>query len=267
MKLKKGISIAYLLLIIAFLYAPIIVLVIFSFNYQEFGTIWSGFTFRWYIALFNDRHIGEAVRNTITIGLISATTASIIGTLAAIGINNMKKGTKKIILSIGTLPVATPDIVIGVTLMLLYISFFSLIGAGSFGFGTLLISHIAFCVPYVILSVLPRFKNMNPYLYEAALDLGASPFRAFFTSILPQLMPGIFTGFLLALTMSVDDFMVSFFTTGSGVSNISLIIFNMTRRGVNPMVNALSTIMLLVVLLLLIIINLKDSTKLKLRGE
>ena len=267
MKLKNGISKAYLALIIAFLYAPILVLVIFSFNDQEFGTVWSGFTLRWYTAVFNDRHIAEAVRNTVVIGLIASTTASVFGTLAAIGINNMKKGTKKIVLSIGALPVATPDIVIGVTLMILYISFFSLIGTGNFGFGTLLISHIAFCTPYVILSILPRFKNMNPFLYEAALDLGANPFRAFFTSILPQLMPGIVTGFLLALTMSIDDFMVSFFTTGSGVSNISLLIFNMTRRGVNPMVNALSTLMFLVVLVLLILINLRDSSKLKSRGE
>ncbi|MCL1924247.1 MAG: ABC transporter permease [Defluviitaleaceae bacterium] len=267
MKLTKWLSLSYLILMISFLYAPIVILIIFSFNDQEFGTIWNGFTLRWYQAVFNDRQVADAVRNTLSIGIIAATTASIMGTLAAIGINNMRKGTKKVVLSLSSLPVATPDIVIGVSLMILYVAFFRLVGAGSFGFGTLLVSHIAFSIPYVILAVLPRFKNMNPFIYEAALDLGAVPFKAFFTAIVPQLMPGIVTGFLLAFTMSIDDFMVSFFTTGSGVSNLSLLIFSMTRRGVNPMVNALSTIMFLSVLILLFIINLRDSQKLKSRGE
>ena len=267
MKLKKMISRIYLFLMILFLYAPIFILIVFSFNDQEFGTVWNGFTLRWYTAVWNDRNVAQAVRNTLLIGIIAATIASIMGTLAAIGINNMRKGTKKIVLGISSIPVAAPDIVIGVSLMVLYTAFFSLIGTGTFGFGTLLISHIAFCIPYVILAVLPRFKNMNPHLYEAALDLGATPFKAFFTSIVPQLMPGIITGFLLAFTISIDDFMVSFFTTGAGVSNLSLLIFSMTRRGINPMVNALSTIMFLAVLILLFIINLKDSQKLKSRGE
>ncbi|MCL1935120.1 MAG: ABC transporter permease [Defluviitaleaceae bacterium] len=259
MKLKKF----YLSLILFFLYAPICVLIIYSFNANRIGNTWGGFTFHWYTQLIGDRNIMRALQNTISIGLISAGISTIIGTLAAVSINNMKKNTRKIILSVSSLPVATPDIVIGVSLMVLYVSFFRLTGGGRFGFGTLLLSHIAFSVPYVILTVLPRFKHMNGYIYEAALDLGANPVQAFIKAVVPQLIPGIVTGFLLAFTMSIDDFIVSFFTTGGGVSNLSLIIFSMARRGVNPTINALSTIMFIAVMLLLFIINLRDTRKIK----
>ena len=259
----------YLSLILIFLYAPIAVLIVFSFNANRVGTTWGGFSLHWYAEIFRDRAIINAIQNTFLIGIIASTVATILGTLAAVSINNMKKGSRKIILSISSLPVATPDIVIGVSLMILYVSFFALTGIrGRFGFTTLLLSHIAFCIPYVILTVFPRFKYMNASIYEAAMDLGASPMRAFFTAVIPQLMPGIITGFLLAFTMSIDDFMVSFFTTGSGVNNISLVVFSMARRGVNPTINALSTLMFVVVMAFLIIINLRDSKRLKgIKGE
>ena len=263
MRLKK----IYLFIILIFLYAPISVLMLFSFNtYRTMGT-WGGFTLHWYAALFQDRHIAQALYNTVTIGLLSATIAAVIGTLAAVGINNMRRGTKKIVLGLSSIPVANPDIVTGVSLLILYLSVFRLVGAGRLGYMTLLMSHIAFNIPYVILSVLPRFKYMNKHLYEAALDLGASPGYAFLKVVVPQLMPGIVTGWVLAFTLSVDDFMVSFFTTGAGVSNLSLIIFSMARTGVNPMINALSTLMFVFVMVLLFIINMGDTIKLKkLRG-
>lgn len=249
----------YLGLVLLFLYIPVAVLVVFSFNANRFGIQWGGFTLDWYRQLFNDRIIADAVRNTVVIGLLSSTFATLMGTLAAVAIHHMRKGTRKMVLTLSSLPVATPDIVIGVSLMILYLAFFGLVGAGQLGFGSLLLSHIVFCVPYVILTVLPRFKHMNPHIYEAAQDLGASPFRAFIQVVVPQLMPGIVTGFMLAFTMSIDDFMVSFFTTGSGVNNISLVVFSMARRGVNPTINALSSVMLAVVMTLLLLVHLRNK--------
>jgi len=262
---KRGIRLskAYLLTILTFLYAPIFILILFSFNASRTRGVWGGFSLHWYFALFNDRNIAQALYNTVTIGLLSATIAVIIGTLAAVGINNMRHGTKKIVLGISSIPVANPDIVTGVSLLILYMSVFRLVGAGRLGYTTLLLAHIAFNIPYVILSVLPRFKHMNGHIYEAALDLGASPCYAFLKVVVPQLMPGIITGWVLAFTLSVDDFMVSFFTTGAGVSNLSLIIFSMARTGVNPMINALSTLMFVFVMVLLAIINIRDSKKLR----
>ena len=249
----------YLGLVLLFLYIPVAVLVVFSFNANRFGIQWGGFTLDWYRQLFNDRTIADAVRNTLLIGVVASSIATVIGTLAAVTINNMRKGTRKIVLTVSSLPVATPDIVIGVSLMILYLAFFGLVGGGHFGFGTLLLSHIVFCIPYVILTVLPRFRHMNPHIYEAAQDLGASPLRAFVQTVVPQLWPGIVTGFMLAFTMSIDDFMVSFFTTGSGVNNISLVVFTMARRGVNPTINALSSVMLAVVMTLLLIVNIRNK--------
>ena len=248
----------YLSLVLLFMYIPIAVLIVFSFNANRLGNTWGGFSLHWYTELFQDRQINQALRNTISIGLISASVATIIGTLAALSIHNMRKNTRKIILTISSLPVATPDIVKGVSLMLLFVQFFTLSGSGRFGFGTLLLAHITFNIPYVVLTVLPRFRNMNHSLYEAALDLGANPIHAFLQAVIPQLMPGIITGWLLAFTMSIDDFMVSFFTTGAGVNNLSLTIFAMARRGVNPMINALSTLMFVFVMVLLLIINFRN---------
>ena len=249
----------YIGLIIVFLYAPIAVLMIFSFNESKSRANFTGFTFKWYLALFNDSNILEALYNTILIAIISAIVATVIGTLAAIGINSMRPVTKQLVMKITNLPVLNPDIVTGVSLMLLYISFFRIFGKGSLGFFTVLISHITFNIPYVILSVLPKIRQLDKNLYEAALDLGATPVRAYFKIIIPEIMPGIITGFILAFTLSLDDFVISFFTTGSGVNTISTLVYSMTKQSINPKVNALSTIMFVVVLLLLYLVNKRDT--------
>ncbi len=253
----------YLALMLLFMYAPIIVLIVFSFNSSKSRGYWGGFTFDWYYQLFNDTKIMSALYNTLLIAFLASLIATVIGTFAAIGINNFKKSTRRIVMNVTNIPVLNPDIVTGVSLMILYISVFKFLGFGSLGFTTLLISHISFCIPYVILSVLPKLRSLNKNLYEAALDLGAHPLYAFFKVILPEIMPGIVTGFILSLTLSIDDFVISFFTTGSGVSNLSVTVFSMARRGVNPKINALSTLMFIVVLILLYIINKRDSKQLQ----
>lgn len=265
-RLKK----LYLFVIFLFLYAPILVLMIFSFNKSKSRAVWGGFTLDWYSQLFKDKAIMEALYNTLLIAVISAVVATIIGTAAAIGINSLRKIPKKVVLNITNLPVLNPDIVTGVSLMILFVSFFNAIKGGRLGFSTLLLAHITFNIPYVILSVLPKLRQLDKNLYEAALDLGATPFYAFFKVILPEIMPGIVSGAILAFTLSLDDFVVSFFTTGSGVSNLSIIVYSMARRGINPKINALSTIMFTVVLLLLYLINKRDivySKKMQQKGD
>ena len=252
----------YLGLILFFLYAPIAVLIVFSFNASRSRGVWGGFTFDWYIQLFKDTRIMRALYNTLLIGVLSSLISTLIGTMAAIGINNMKRKTRKVVMNITNIPVFNPDVVIGVSLMLLYVTFFSIFRQGELGFATLLISHISFSIPYIILSVLPKLRRLNKSLYEAAVDLGAKPTYAFFKVVLPEIMPGILTGAILAFTMSIDDFLVSFFTTGPGANTLSVVIFSMARRGVNPTINALSTLMLLVVLILLYIINRRDKKQL-----
>ena len=260
MKIAKKI---YLGLLLIFMYAPIVVLIVFSFNASRSRGYWGGFTFDWYIQLFNDAKIMKALYNTLLIALLSSVFATVIGTLASIGINNMKKNTRKIVMAITNIPVLNPDIVTGVALMILFITIFRAVGIGELGFGTLLISHITFNIPFVILSVLPKLRGLDNNLYEAALDLGASPIYGFFNVVLPEVMPGIITGFMLALTLSIDDFVISFFTTGAGVSTLSVTIFAMARRGVNPKINALSTLMFIAVIALLYVINKRDSKQLQ----
>ena len=257
----------YLGLILFFLYAPILVLMVFSFNASRSRATWGGFTLDWYRALFNDPNIMAALRNTVLIAVLSALMATVIGTFAAVGINRMAPRSKRVVLAFNNLPVTTPDIVMGVSLMILFIYVIRGLGIGGLGFGTLLIAHITFNIPFVILSVMPRLRRLDGNLYEAALDLGSSPLYAFFRVILPEISPGIITGAMLAFTLSVDDFMVSFFTTGSGVSNLSIMIFSMARRGVNPRINALSTIIFIVVLALLYLINIRDQRSAKKRDE
>lgn len=240
----------YTWLIFTFLYAPILVLIVFSFNNSKSRGSWDGFTLKWYMELFHDSDILTALYNTLVIAVISSLVATIIGTAAAIAIHNMKKVEKTVVMNLTYLPVLNPDIVTGVSLMLLFI-FMKL----PLGFLSLLLAHITFNIPYVILSVLPKLKQLNKHLYEAALDLGATPSYAFRKVIIPEIMPGIITGMLLAFTLSLDDFVVSFFTTGSGVSNLSITIYSMARRGIHPSINALSTLLFLVVLLLLVVVN------------
>jgi len=254
-RLKK----AYIGLILLFLYAPIFVLMVFSFNASKSRSNWTGFTLDWYVQLFNDTQIMNALTNTVIIALLSALIATVIGTAAAIGLHAMKKGPRKVILTLNNLPVLNPDIVTGVSLMVLFIFVFNLFKGGNLGFATLLLAHISFNIPYVILSVLPKLRQLDPNLYEAALDLGAKPLPAFYKVILPEIMPGVVTGWILAFTLSIDDFIISFFTTGSGVSNLSIVIFSMARRGVNPKINALSTIIFAVVMLLLYLVNIRSA--------
>ena len=251
----------YLSLMLLFMYAPIAILIIYSFNASKSRANWTGFTLNWYIALFQDPEISKALYNTLTIALFSSGIAAVIGTAAAVGIDAMKGFQKSLVMGITNIPVVNPDIVTGVSLMILYIAVFRFFPGLKLGYGTLLLSHVAFNTSYIILSVLPKLRQMDKNLYEAALDLGATPMAGFFKVIMPEIMPGIITGILLAFTMSLDDFVVSFFTTGSGVNNLSILIYSMARRGVNPKINALSTIMFVVVLLLLYIINRTDTTK------
>lgn len=245
---------SYIYLIFAFLYLPIAVLMVYSLNDARSRGMWGGFTLRWYVELFQDRTIMNSLYATLIIGVSSALIATVIGTMAAIGIHNTRGVPKKLIMNVTYLPVLNPEIVTAISLMLLFV--FSRM---RFGYITLLLSHITFNVPYVILSVLPKLRQLNKHLYEAALDLGCTPLQALWKVIIPEIMPGIITGLLLAFTLSIDDFVVSFFTTGSGVSTLSIAVYSMARRGINPKINALSTIMFTFVLALLIIVNVRQA--------
>lgn len=244
----------YVFLIFLFLYAPIVTLMIFSFNDSRSRGTWSGFTLKWYIQLFHDRQILSSLYYTIIVGILSAIIATIVGTAAAIGIHGWHGYKRELIMNLTYLPVLNPDIVTGIALMILFV-----FANFKLGLATLLLSHITFNIPYVILSVLPKLKQLDNNLYEAALDLGATPWYAFKRVILPEIMPGVVTGLILAFTLSVDDFVVSFFTTGSGVSNLSITVYSMARRGINPTINAVSTLMFITVLILLVIVNVRVS--------
>ena len=215
---------------------------------------WNGFTFKWYERLFQNESIMSALYYTIVVAVLSSIIATIVGTISAIGIHKMRGKGRKLILNINYLPILNPDIVTAVALMSLF-AFINL----EFGFMTMLLSHIMFSIPYVILSVLPKLKQLPQNIEEAAMDLGATPSYALRKVILPQIKPGIVSGFLMAFTMSIDDFIISFFNTGNGVSNLSIEIYGMARRGIKPEINALSTIMFSVVLILLLLSNRKQS--------
>ncbi|MDR1194668.1 MAG: ABC transporter permease [Peptococcaceae bacterium] len=232
----------YLGLIFLFLYAPILVLVLYSFNYSRSRGNWAGFSLRWYGELFQDRAIMGALGNTVLIALVSALAAAVVGTIAAIGIYNSRGWRKNLLINVTYLPILNPDIVTGISLMLLFIAL-------SFprGLMSMIVAHITFGLPYVVISVLPKLAQLDPQIFDAALDLGAPPRQAYVKVILPQIMPGVFTGFLLAFTMSVDDFVVSFFVTGDGVSNLAIAIYSMARRGVNPKINAVLTLLFIAV--------------------
>ena len=262
-KLESFIKRFYLILIFIFLYTPIVTLMVFSFNDSKSMGKWSGFTLKWYSQLFENQRIMEALKYTLIIAVIASVVATIIGTFAAIGIHKMKGLPKKALLNINNLPVLNPDIVTGVSLMSLFIFVMPFLNI-QFGFMTMLIAHITFNIPYVILSVLPKLKQLPTNITEAALDLGATPGYAIRKIILPQIKPGIISGLLMAFTMSIDDFVISFFTTGPGVTNLSIEIYSMARKGINPSINALSTLMFLTVLILLLIVNRKEFTS---RGE
>jgi len=248
--MKNKISKLYLALVFLFLYAPIVVLVVYSFNDSKSRGNWGGFTFKWYLELFRDRDIKTALYYTVTIAILAAVISTIVGTVSAIGIYNMKTSRMNFLLNVNYLPIINPDIVTGIGLMILFLS-----ANIKLGFSTMLLAHITFDIPYVVLSVLPKLKQLDNNITEAALDLGATPFYTLKKIIIPQIKPGIITGFLIAFTLSIDDFVISFFTTGSGVTNLSIEIYSMARRGISPTINALSSLMLVVVLGLLLIIN------------
>jgi len=257
--LSKALKKFYVFLVFVFMYAPIVVLMAYSFNdSRSSSAIWRGFTFDWYIKMLSDSQMMKALQTTLVIALSSSLIATIIGTLAAIGINNMKKRTKNAIMNITYVPVLSPDIVTGISLMLLFV--FLRVPLGRY---SLLLAHITFNIPYVIISVLPKLNQLNKNMYEAALDLGASPSYAYRKIIIPEIMPGIVTGFLLALTLSIDDFVVSFFTSGAGASNLSIYIYSAVSKKYNPSINALSTIMFVVIFLLLVLINSRSKEKTK----
>lgn len=250
----KKLSKIYMAFIMLFLYAPIFVLIVFSFNQSKSKSVFTGFTLDWYAKLFKNEIILSSLKNTLIIAVVASCAATILGTLAAIGINSMKKIPKTVIMNITNIPVINPDIVTGVSLMLLFV-FFAARMNFEFGFVTLIIAHITFDVPYVVLNVLPKFRQMNPSIYEAAQDLGCNPVSAFFKVVLPEIMPGVLSGFLMSFAFSLDDFVVSYFTSGSTFQTLPITIYSMTRKRVSPQINALSTIIFAVVVAVLITKN------------
>ena len=240
----------YLAIVLVFLYVPILVLIIQSFNAGKSRAKWEGFSFRWYEALFHDVRILNALYVTLTIAVLAMVISTILGTLAAIGIYSMKKRPQGIMMTLTNLPNTMPDIVTGISLMLLFI--FTKVDRGYF---TMLLAHITFDVPYVILSVMPKLKQMNKHTYEAALDLGATPVYALTHVIIPECKQGIITGAMLAFTLSLDDFTISYFTTSPLVQNLSTLIYSAARKGIEPSLNALSALMFVALLVLLLIVN------------
>ncbi len=252
----------YLILILIFLYAPILTLVVLSFNSSKSRAKWGGFTLDWYKELFQNEDILNALYTTLIIAFLSAFIAVIIGTMASIAMNAMKKTPRMILTAVTNIPMLNADIVTGISLMLLFIGINTVLRINfELGFTTVLLSHITFNIPYVILSVMPKLKQTNKSTYEAALDLGASPLYAFFKVILPDIFPGILSGFLLAFTMSLDDFIITHFTKGPGVDTLSTMIYAEVRKGIKPEMYALSTLMFVAVIILLVLINRKPARK------
>jgi spermidine/putrescine transport system permease protein len=251
----------YLLLIFLFLYLPIAYVMFFSFNSERSLTKFGGFSLQWYEKMFNDRTIMEAIYYTVIIAVIATIVATIVGTITAIGLSKSRKIVKEVIIQVNNLPMLNPDIVTAVGFMLLFASF-----KIETGFMTLLIAHIVFCIPYVMLSVMPRLRQLDPNLIEAAIDLGCTPFQALIKVIIPQIKSGIIAGALIAFTMSFDDFVISLFTTGPGVNNISIYVYSSFKR-INPTINALSTLLVLVVTIVLILASVIPSLRDKRRNE
>lgn len=278
---KNGIfSNLFMGLVFLFLYAPIFVLIVFSFNSIKSRTVWGGFSFQWYIQLFQNTRILEALYTTLLVSVIAAVVATIAGTAAAVGFSNMKRRSRGGCMAVSNVTMTNAEIITGVSMMLLFVfgglaltnlsgwlnslDFVKAMGLHfnlgfKLGFGTLLIAHITFDIPYVILSVMPKLRQLDANIYEAAQDLGATGFHAFRKVILPEIMPGVLNGMLIAFTMSIDDFIISYFTAGSETSTLALEIYAMTRKRISPEINALSTLMFLSVLILLVIVNIRQT--------
>ena len=280
MKKNGVLSRLFLAVLFLFLYAPIFVLIAFSFNDSKSNAVWGGFTLDWYVELFQNRTVLGALQTTLMVSVLATIIATVVGTAAAIGFSSMKRRPRSLFLTVNNIPLTNADIITGVSMMLLFV-FAGQALAGfsgwlnsqqwaieanlwfdfsfSLGFVTLLIAHITFDIPYVIVSVLPKLRQLDPNLAEAALDLGATRLQAFWKVVLPELMPGIVNGMLIAFTMSIDDFVISYFTAGSQASTLSMVVYSMVRRRVSPEINALSTLMFVAVLILLVVINLRQA--------
>ena len=245
----------YLGIVLVFLYVPILVLIVQSFNAGKSRAKWEGFSLRWYVELFQDERILNALYVTLSIAVLAMIVSTILGTLAAIGIHAMRKRPQALMMTLTNLPNTMPDIVTGIPLMLMFI--FTKVDRG---YLTMLLAHITFDTPYVILSVLPKLKQMNKHCYEAALDLGATPMYALFHVTIPQCKQGIITGAMLAFTLSLDDFTISYFTTSPLVQNLSTLIYSSARKGIDPSLNALSALMFIALLILLLIVNRRTAS-------
>ena len=252
-KVLKGI---YLALIILFLYLPIFTLMVLSFNEGKTMNAWTGFSFRWYREMFSNRTIMEALGNTLTIAFWAAAAATVVGVMACIGLNAMKEKHRSFFMGLNNIPLLNADIVTGISLMLSFLLF-----GISLNYGTVLFAHITFCIPYVILSVMPKFRQLENHTFEAALDLGASTAYAFFKVVLPDIMPGIISGFLLSFTMSVDDFVITHFTRGAGINTLSTLVYSQVKVGIRPTLYALSTVIFAAVFVILILVNIISNKR------
>lgn len=260
----------FILLSFLFLYAPILVLVVFSFNASKSKSVWAGFTLDWYVELFHNEMILNALWVTLAVSALAAVLSTIMGTAAAIGFRNMKRRSRNILMTVNNIPLTNADIITGVSMMLLFLlavgawngTLGSLLGARlSMGFWSLLIAHITFDVPNVILSVMPRLRQLDPNIYEAAQDLGDHGFHAFRKVVLPEIMPGVVNGLIMAFTLSIDDFVISYFTAGAQTQTLSMVIYSMAKKQVSPEINALSALMFLVVLTLMVVFNLRQTSQ------
>ncbi|MBS6370890.1 MAG: ABC transporter permease [Lawsonibacter sp.] len=262
-------------LIFLFLYAPIFVLIVFSFNDSKSRSVWAGFTLDWYDKLFHDQMILDALYTTLAVSVLASVIATIAGTFAAIGFYNMRKRWRTPLMTVNNIPMVNAEIVTGVSLCLFFVAFFNLWGDFAhwaneafglqlpeqlyLGFGTMLIAHITFNIPYVILSIMPKLRQMDKNLVDAAQDLGCTWMQAFWKVVVPEIKPGIINGLLIAFTMSVDDFVISYFTAGSSTANLAMRIYAMTKKRISPEVNAVSTLLFITVLILLVIINVREA--------
>ena len=265
----KPISKVYTALIMIFLFAPLAILLVFSFNEAKSLSVFSGFSLKWYRELFRDDETLKAVVNTLVLAVLAALISTVMGTAAAVSINKMRNKVLRTTMdSVTNIPMINPDIITGISLMLMFVFVGRLFGAAtSLNFGTMLIAHITFCLPYVILQVLPKLQQMDKALPEAAMDLGCTPLRAFFKAELPEILPGVITGMIMAFTLSLDDFVISYFTSGNGFQTLPIRIYNMTKKTVTPKMYALATIIFFVILTLLLISNLYDEETIRKRRE
>lgn len=251
-KRKLGSKI-YVALVMVFLYLPIAVLILYSFNDGK-TSVWKGFTLKWYYELFNNSAIMTSLYNTLIIAVLAALVSTVLGTLAAIGIDNMKKPVRSLVTNVSNIPIINPEIVTGVSFMLLF-AFLGTLFNFEMGFATVLIAHISFCTPYVILNVMPKLRQMDYSIYEAALDLGCNPRQAFFKTVMPEIMPGVISGMLMSFTYSLDDFVITYFTRGPKFQTLPIEIYTMLRRRISPTINALSTLLFIITIAILIIVN------------